>query len=135
MELSVKLLRLAKPRPMAASWLVAAILILNAMAALAQNDLLVWGTVPSPNRGSRASTLKGSAAISDNDIWAVGEFNPGIPPTETGRRTLIEHWNGTSWTGVPSPNPSWTGLDFATLEAVSGVSTDDVWAVGYSEDF
>src|SRR5581483_3103344 len=69
------------------------------------------------------------------DIWAVGEFNPGVPPTETGRRTLAEHWDGTAWRIVPTPNPSWTGLDLATLEAADKVATNDVWAVGFSEDF
>ncbi|MGH8008784.1 MAG: hypothetical protein ACREQ3_17480, partial [Candidatus Binatia bacterium] len=62
-------------------------LLFGAVAVSAQSDLPVWGLVPSPNRGPLANTLKGIAAVSTNDIWAVGEFNPGIPPTATGRRT------------------------------------------------
>jgi carboxypeptidase family protein len=110
-------------------------LLLISTTGIAQGNLDVWGTVPSPSRGNKASDLKGIDAVAGDDIWAVGEFNPGIPPTETGRRTLIEHWNGTSWSVVRSPNPNWEGLDYATLEAVDDVASNDVWAVGYSEDF
>ncbi len=94
-----------------------------------------WGVVPSPNRGNLDNELKGLATVSATDAWAVGEYNPGVPPTVTGRRTLIEHFDGSSWTLAPSPNPSWSGMDLATLEDVDAVSATDVWAVGYSEDF
>src|SRR5690242_18692608 len=94
---------------------------------------LVWGTVPSPNRSNKTNTLKAVAAVSANDIWAVGEYNAGLPVT--GRRTLAEHWDGTAWTIVLSPNPKWTGVDLATLGALAAIASNDVWAVGYSEDF
>jgi hypothetical protein len=102
---------------------------------LSAQSLPAWGTVPSANRNSNTNTLKGIAAISSTDIWSVGEFNPGLPPTVTGRRTLAEHFDGNVWTVVKSPNPTWAGLDFASLGSVAAVSTSDVWAVGYSEDF
>jgi hypothetical protein len=79
-----------------------------------------WTIVPSPNDGE--SLLFSVKAISSNDVWAVGERH-GIG------RTLAEHWDGASWTIVPTVNPS----DAANvLQAVDGVATDDVWAVGYS---
>ncbi len=37
------------------------------------------------------------------------------------------HWNGTSWSIVPSPSPGTS----PTLTAVSASSAGDVWAVGY----
>jgi hypothetical protein len=40
---------------------------------------------------------------------------------------LIEHWNGTSWSIVPSPN---SGSGFNTLYSVAASSSSDVWAVG-----
>jgi carboxypeptidase family protein len=118
-------------------WILFVFVIIGvfSVAGAAQGSPFVWGTVPSPNRGNLQNALKGITAVSSSDIWAVGEFNPGIPPTATGRRTLIEHWDGSAWTIVPSPNPNWQGLDFATLEAVDDVASNDVWAVGYSEDF
>jgi Carboxypeptidase regulatory-like domain len=95
----------------------------------------VWGTVDSPNQGNRQNALADVKAFSFRDVWVVGEWNPGVPPTETGRRTLTEHWDGSSFTIVPSPNADWPGVDKSTLEGVSGVSSKDVWAVGSAQDF
>ena len=100
---------------------------------MGQSETAAWGTVPSPNRNDKSNSLQGVSAISSQDIWAVGDYNPGNPVT--GRKTLIEHWDGNTWSLVSSPNPSWPGIDLATLAAVDAVTATDVWAVGYSEDF
>lgn len=97
--------------------------------------LPVWGSVPTPNRGPLANALLGIDVIAADDVWAVGEYNSGVVPTATGRRTLAQHFDGTRWRLVPTPNPSFGGIDFANLEAVSGVAADDVWAVGHGNDF
>src|SRR5437899_949601 len=53
-----------------------------------------WTMVSSPNPGSVRDELYGVAAISANDVWAVGDsFNGG----NSNNLTLIEHWDGTSW--------------------------------------
>ncbi len=44
------------------------------------------------------------------------------------QRTLFEHWDGSQWKFVPSPNP---GTQYNTLQGVAGASANDVWAVGY----
>src|SRR5207253_3187946 len=85
-----------------------------------------WSIVPSPNPG-KFSQLYKLAAVSANDIWAVGRFNTGNSILQT----LIEHWNGTSWSVVKSPSPG--SFDNA-LVGVAVVSTNDVWAVGGSEN-
>src|SRR6185369_7028203 len=43
--------------------------------------------------------------------------------------TLTIHWNGTAWAQVPSPSPGDNVANW--LSAVDGVSSGDVWAVGY----
>ena len=53
------------------------------------------------------------------DIWAVG-IQGGFFTHE-----LIEHFNGTSWSVVPSPF-----VRNSHLSGVSGTSSTDVWAVG-----
>src|SRR5438876_2306731 len=53
-----------------------------------------------------------------NDIWALGFGNVN--------GTLIEHWNGTAWSVVPSPNV------VGPLYGVATVSVNDVWAMGFS---
>jgi hypothetical protein len=42
-------------------------------------------------------------------------------------KTLIEHWNGTAWTQVPSPSPA-----DSALYSVAGTSPANIWAVGAS---
>jgi hypothetical protein len=80
-----------------------------------------WSVVKSPSKGTGANVLYGVSADSPTDAWAVGYQTP---PTG-GQHTLIEHWDGTAWSVVTSPN---SGNDF--LYAVSGDSPSDAWAVG-----
>ncbi len=80
------------------------------------------------------SAFKGVDALGPADVWAVGGTN--LLTSNTGQSTLIEHWNGTRWSTVPSPNAS--GIPFKTvangnsLNAVAAISADDVWAVGHT---
>ena len=86
-----------------------------------------WSIVPSPN-GTRASynELLDVAAISASDIWAVGDYYASRPRVHT----LIEHWNGTNWQIVSSPNVG-SGDNF--LSGVARVpGGTNLWAVGYS---
>ncbi len=82
-----------------------------------------WSVVPSPN-GSSSSGLSAVAAVSANDVWAVGSSGSQM----SGGQTLIEHWNGSSWSVVTNPNP---GSIYNTLYGVTAVSAANVWAVGY----
>src|SRR5207248_10865162 len=43
--------------------------------------------------------------------------------------TLAEHWDGTKFTLVPTPS---LAEENNVLEAVDGVASDDVWAVGHA---
>jgi hypothetical protein len=85
-----------------------------------------WTTVPSPGLG--IADLTGVAALSASSIWAVGDTRASVNGTTT-IQTLILHWDGTSWTRVPSPTP---GSTFAVLNSVDVVSANDAWAVGYT---
>ena len=111
------------------------ILLMSDGAAVALDERAAWGQLSSPNRGNKENELAGLAVVAPDDIWAVGRYNSGRPPTATGRDTLSLHWDGTSWAGVPTPNPTWSGADFFTLEDADAVSSTEVWAVGYAEDF
>src|SRR5262249_41972297 len=86
-----------------------------------------WSMVSSPNVGSFSNELLGVAAVASNDVWAVGLYVNSNQISQT----LIEHWNGTSWNVVNSPN---VGTSYNALNGVSAVSANDVWAVGYSRD-
>jgi hypothetical protein len=88
-----------------------------------------WSVVPSPNQDgtngysgySLTNVLRSVAAVSADDIWAVGSY---------GTTSLIEHWNGSAWSIVPNPNVQ---SQENYLESVAPVAANDVWAVGYSQ--
>jgi hypothetical protein len=87
-------------------------------------DGAAWSVVPSPNLGGAGAQnwLSSVTAVGTDDAWAVGyRFVNGIG------RTLTMHWDGTTWSIVPSPNAG-TIQDF--LYGVSAAGPKDVWAVG-----
>lgn len=89
-----------------------------------------WKIVQSPNVTGNNSYLEGVTALSASDIIAVGYDNNPINPDVT-NQTLVEQWNGTAWSIVPSPSP---GTDVNYLAGVTGrAKTGQAWAVGYSE--
>jgi len=83
-----------------------------------------WSVVKSVNVQSSDDNLSGVVALSTSDVWAVGQFSKlgGAGNAQT----LVEHWDGTQWSIVPSPNVSFSlGLD-----DVAAVSATSIWAVG-----
>ncbi|MBF6596535.1 MAG: hypothetical protein IVW51_19090, partial [Thermaceae bacterium] len=84
--------------------------------------------MPSPNPGSAYNRLYSVAAISPNDIWAVGDSADGFG---LGYDTLTMHWDGSSWSVVPSPSPPGPGQPHDThLYDLTAISPNDIWAVG-----
>lgn len=81
-----------------------------------------WSIAPSVNPGGY-DFLRSVVAVSANDVWAAGSY---IPYGKAFSQTLIEHWDGTSWSVVKSPNAGF----FATLDGMVATSRSDVWAVG-----
>src|SRR5579863_10434591 len=83
-----------------------------------------WSVVQSPNVGPYANELLAVTAVSSNDVWAVGDYLSARVHTF---QTLVEHWDGTSWSVVQSPDAS--SID-NYLSGVAAVSANDIWAVG-----
>lgn len=52
-----------------------------------------WSIVSSLNAGPQNNTLLGVAAVSAQDVWAVGNHDT---VKDTTGKTLVEHWNGTT---------------------------------------
>ena len=91
-----------------------------------------WQKDISPNISTTNNNqLLGVDAVSENDVWAVGWAQDPNGPQYV-KRTLIQHFDGSSWNIVPSPNPR-NDID-SQLHAVSGVARNDVWAVGSSHN-
>jgi hypothetical protein len=88
-----------------------------------------WSVVPSPSpSGADMSTLASVSCPSATSCFAVGETTTGVTP-----KTLIERWNGSSWSIAVSPNPD--DPIFATLKNVACSSTTSCMAVGSFQKF
>lgn len=85
-----------------------------------------WSIVASPNAVGGNSLLNGVTIVAASDVWAVGRGENQVNITQT----LVEHWNGTAWTVVASPNPGGGAID-VVFASVSAVAANDIWAVGY----
>jgi hypothetical protein len=84
-----------------------------------------WSRHAAPTPGSDGE-FRAVTALSARNIWAVGDISATATSHE---KTLIEHWNGSKWARVPSPNPRDANGDIA-LNGVAGTSASNVWAVG-----
>lgn len=115
--------------------------IVSALLLVVFANRITWGApgsifsiIPSPSPNVRGNTLNAVAAISATDAWAVGFQNDN---QLNGSRTLTEHWDGTQWSVVPSPNPGSTPSCIGqntgnVLNAVAAISPNNVWGVGFS---
>ena len=88
-----------------------------------------WQVVSSPNPGSDSNVLQGVAVVSASDIWAVGSYQNYSNGNYGPQQTLIEHWDGSSWQVVPSPNHAGLGNLLDSVAQVPGGTS--LWAVGY----
>jgi hypothetical protein len=121
-------LRLPGPAGRLARALTISLLLTGALtgigpAAASAATCQAWTGLQPPSPGTQQNEFNGVTVLSPCDAWAVGsdEDSGGL------EQTLIEHWDGTAWTVVPSPNVA--GFS-NVLGAVRAVSPTDVWAVG-----
>lgn len=90
-----------------------------------------WRQVATPSVGSGANQLNGVLALAPNDVWAVGFSTPVAPLQEAATLTLIEHFDGTKWIVVPSPNVGPNSIYQSNrLFGLAANSSTDIWAFG-----
>jgi hypothetical protein len=87
-----------------------------------------WRLVESPNLDTAQlsqNILRGVAALSPTDVWAVGIFSDRRV-TNFQHRTFALHWNGSGWSLplLPSPGKS------AELEAIARSPQNRLFAAG-----
>jgi hypothetical protein len=85
-------------------------------------DGSAWTVVPSPGKLDVNSVLAAVSGTGTTDVWAVGAT--GCPGRRSG--TLALHWNGSSWSIVPTPAPGFVPY----LHGVAALTPSDAWAVG-----
>ncbi len=106
----------------AASLVLSVVVLIAAPAGAAGSG---WTIVPSPNvNPSQFNSLARVSCVTASDCWAVGSVGIG----SFNSTTLAEHWNGSAWSIVQTPNPSTSTLN--VLSGVDCVSSVDCWATG-----
>lgn len=94
----------------------------DARTMTAHWDGSTWTLVPTPDT-TYVSTFAGIDGAAPDDIWAVGSTyrkKYGYP------MSLVEHWDGTTWTVVPTPKVG----SIQQLAGVAVSASDNVWTVG-----
>jgi hypothetical protein len=106
---------------------------------LAVDDIDPGPTAHTPLPLVSTAALYGVAAVGDDDVWVVGEElaapmpsrAAGGGPFPTATVPVVAHWDG--YTFQRYPIPASRALSHH-LRAVSAVSPEDIWTVGYVED-
>jgi len=84
----------------------------------------IWQSVPISSEG----ILNGILALAPNNVWAVGSI---VKVKNGPTLTLIEHYDGSEWSVVPSPNVGPTSeFQSNRLLGITAVSPTDIWAFG-----
>ena len=117
--------RIIGPSPVSRMILIAAVAVLVLAAAPAAYASPSWTIQPSPNAPTGGGQLEGESCVSPSFCIAVGNFND----TSGNDQTLIESWNGTAWSLVPSPDNGTIPND---LTGVACISSSSCQAVGFS---
>jgi hypothetical protein len=87
-----------------------------------------WSKVTTQNP-STYSYLFAVTALSSSNVWAVGSY---WNFTLGSYRTLVEHFNGSTWSVIASPNAGLSDT-WNQLLSISAWSATDMWAVGSTE--
>jgi hypothetical protein len=114
------------PRVLLTSAFCAIGVFLAALGFASTSSTPGWSLVSSPSNGN-TNSLYATTCTSPSDCWAVGNYwaYPGGYPYP---QTLTEHWNGSSWSIVSSPNSS--GTENNSLSGLACTSASNCWAVG-----
>lgn len=86
-------------------------------------DGSAWKRYQTPSLAGQVY-LRGVAAASRTDVWAVGWF----VTSQQASIALVEHWNGSQWSVASTSDVA--GGQQNQLYGVAVVSSSDVWAVG-----
>jgi hypothetical protein len=107
----------------------------NTFTTLASQTLIehydgsAWSIANSANSTNEQNYLYGVTCTSSNNCWAVGYY---ANDAGTNILTLTEHYDGTAWLLVNTPNPS--NRFTSDLQAISCLDSSNCWAIGYSFD-
>ncbi len=104
----------------------------NTIPVVRRFDGTTWNSVavpiPETYPGTSNAGLLAVAAVSPTDVWAAGFQVIQAPSGFVGTHMLVMHFDGSSWSIVPTPIPDGSSGDY--VEGIEVVSKDDIWFVG-----
>jgi hypothetical protein len=121
-------------------WVVGSVLEPNPTANFAAHwNGTAWSVVPAPcltgqqvtpcsGAANDLNQLSGVVAISPSDAWASG--SEGNVNGQNFHVPYVEHWNGTAWSLVKTPN---RGGEGSLLNGLTALGSGDIWAVGQTQ--
>jgi RHS repeat-associated protein len=98
----------------------------GAATLIEQYNGSAWNLVASPDAPSGFNSLNAVTCVNASDCWAVGEY----VNTAGWDDSLIEQYNGSVWSVIPSPN---AGQYYNVLYGVACSSASICWAAGWEE--
>lgn len=109
---------------------MSAVALLATFALAASADGATWQSVPHPSSSGKTIRFQAADATATDDVWVAGYVDGSIGGAYE-FRTMVQHWNGSSWTRentrdretAPATNLIWD---------ISAPADDDVWIVGHS---
>lgn len=102
--------------------LAGALSVVAVMPSLAVTCGDALALIPLPTGVKSVNSI---TALRSTDVWGVGTLS-GNPD-----RTAAVHWDGATWTLVPTATQ---GRGDEGFNAVAALASDDIWAVGYALD-
>jgi hypothetical protein len=121
-------------------WVVGTVMEPNPTANfVAHWDGTAWSVVSAPcltgqavtacsGQGNDLNQLTGVVAISSGNAWASG--SEGNVNGQNFHVPYVEHWNGTAWSLVKTPN---RGGEGSLLNGITAPGASDIWAVGQTQ--
>jgi hypothetical protein len=91
-------------------------------------DGVSWTVIPSANPGKTGNGFRAVGASGSTDVWAVGSQSDAANGNPT--TNLSEHWDGLSWSVIPTPSP---GATYSALQGVAVLGRTSAWAVGFQQ--
>jgi hypothetical protein len=87
-----------------------------------------WKVVSGEGGSTQMAMLNGVTALAPNNVWVVGAAFQGGVLSGLHVKTLVEHWNGSQWSTVASPDVPNAFASYLT--GVAAISANNIWAVG-----
>lgn len=89
-----------------------------------------WQYVVHPNVSGKTIRFQAAEAPADDDVWAAGYIDGPVGGAYE-FRTMVQHWNGSSWTRENTRDRDTTPAQNLIWD-ISAPSDDNVWIVGHS---